>query len=152
MKRIICLDFDGVLRTWHRSRGPGLTFHPPAVQALNWLTDQTQAELVITSSWRESLSLPELVAMLRAAGVTGRVAGQTPRLKGEGCGRTDEILQYLAEAGVTDLASIVLLDDEPTEPELEARQVLVADQVGLTMSNARTAAALLSISYEPTSL
>ena len=63
MKKIIFLDFDGVLNTEHyqnyltHERKPwqdkhGALFDPEAVRQLKRIVDVTKADIVIESSWR----------------------------------------------------------------------------------------------------
>lgn len=63
MERLIFLDIDGVLntsRSMQQLRGPnsnlrgftGLSFDLEAVQWLNYIVDNSQADIIITSSWK----------------------------------------------------------------------------------------------------
>src|SRR5258708_27991219 len=64
--RIVFLDFDGVLNSEQSVRqfGTRYRFASSNVTALNELLQQTEARLVITSSWREGLSLCEITGYL----------------------------------------------------------------------------------------
>jgi hypothetical protein len=86
MSKIIFLDIDGVICTmggfihpdynhpskcWH-------SFHKPAIEQLNRITDKTGAQIVISSTWRNSHALKELQAFFKQAGTTGDIIDRTP--------------------------------------------------------------------------
>jgi len=52
-------------------------FDPKAVDVLNKIIEQTQADIVVSSTWR---SMPSIKEILAYAGVKGNVVGITPRL------------------------------------------------------------------------
>lgn len=98
---VIFLDFDGVLHPYTR----GTFVHLDHFHRL--LDHYPSAKVVISSSWRTSLSLPELRAIFDAE-YQHRVIGVTPELPGQS--RELEIKAYLAKYPAT---QYVALDDEP---------------------------------------
>lgn len=91
MRRIVFLDFDGVLNSdGSRERGahlfgnPDTFFHthvdPHHVQHLEIICQKAQAEVVVSSTWRHGFPLGGLAAILRTAGFTGNSAwASSPR-------------------------------------------------------------------------
>ena len=70
MKRFLFLDVDGVLNHndwWYSKEAqenpkpfPQSSFDPRCVNRVNEILDKTGAELVISSSWRTDMNLPEI--------------------------------------------------------------------------------------------
>ena len=81
---------------------------PDAVARLNRLLNETGAGVIISSTWREMLTLPELRGVLGQRGFTGTIVGRTPTLDTH---RWSEILACLA--GHDPLPPFVALDDDP---------------------------------------
>lgn len=110
--RVIFLDIDGVLTT-HRTR-----YHSPdveCVQRLNRLTEESDAKIVVSSTWRHR-GLQEMRRILRDWGVVAPVIGITPDLSRDSNGllvsveRGKEIGAWLEEHQET--GRFVILDDE----------------------------------------
>ena len=107
MKKIVFLDFDGVL-------------HPDGVATFSnlslleeYLHKIPSAEIVITSTWRENHSLNELRGFFSES-LRGRIIGVTPSLEDgyDSGGRQLEIESFLESAGLTiDNSSWVAIDD-----------------------------------------
>lgn len=87
MKKIIFLDFDGVLNTEHYQnylmyqRQPwqdkhGAFFDPEAVRQLKRIVDITKADIVIESSWKY-LGLAAMQEMWKERDLPGKVIGIT---------------------------------------------------------------------------
>ena len=87
MKKIIFLDFDGVLNTEHYQnylmyqRLPwqdkhGVLFDPEAVRQLKRIVDVTKADIVIESSWKY-LGLAAMQEMWKERDLPGNVIGIT---------------------------------------------------------------------------
>lgn len=82
--KIIFLDFDGVVvcSPVERVALPnGKKVHAlngPAVERLNKIVEATNAEVVVTSTWRLHHSLERLTGYLERAGFKGRVRDTTP--------------------------------------------------------------------------
>ena len=116
--KVVFLDIDGVLNHyyWYRERKdksnvshPLSEFDPKSVSYLNNITDTTGAKIIISSSWRFD---PEIINILRAAGVTGEIIGCTPDLYntyGSLC-RGKEIDAVSNKR--TDIERYIILDDD----------------------------------------
>lgn len=91
MRKILFLDIDGVLncsecfdrhrKEWEADGKPSEhkwwnMLEPLHIEHLNHITDETGAEIVISSSWRGS---PKTHDELIGAGVTGKIIGDTGR-------------------------------------------------------------------------
>lgn len=70
---LLFLDVDGVLAPFE-SEAP---FESTGIARLNEIVERTGASVVITSTWRERLSLDALREEFRRAGFRGDVAGLT---------------------------------------------------------------------------
>jgi hypothetical protein len=155
-ERIIFLDIDGVLATRPMMpRGIGREMVPSlrpklprALRAqpiafLNQICAETNAQLVISSSWRlKGDPRPALVD----AGVTGRFHDDWAT-DADGPQRGDEIERWLA---AHEAADYVVLDDWRQGLERHASRLVLTDfRVGLTAQDARAAVALLHASCQP---
>lgn len=150
MTGYVFLDIDGVLIDYdaiHAAMaGSKLVHNPECVSALNWLTDQSGAEIVVSSLWRMH-GLSKVSAILADWEVTGEVIDITPSLdKRTEAGvfvastRGAEIAAWLA---VNPPAPFVILDDEADVGELLPFLIQTSYETGLTMQHARDALALL---------
>jgi len=93
--RVLFLDFDGVLNSSrymreNRRRFEGGVLHRvsdaidrAAVARLDAVVARTGAKVVISSSWRKSVTLSSLRRLLRVTGFRGEVIGATPILRRE---------------------------------------------------------------------
>ena len=107
MKRVIFLDIDGVLNVYCESRDKyGCTFHTHFEDNLHDLIEATDAEIVISSTWRYS-GLKVMQNMWRDRGLAGKVIDITPIIH-DGV-RCDEIDYWLRENQVD---SYVIIDDD----------------------------------------
>ncbi len=88
MKKIIFLDFDGVLNTEHYQNllmyhgkawkdKHGVYFDPETVAGLKRIVEETGADIVIESSWKY-LGLEEMQQMWRDRDMPGKVIDVTP--------------------------------------------------------------------------
>ena len=118
MKKIIFLDFDGVLNTEYyqgllQFQGKqqrdeyGAIFAPGAVKQLKRIIEDTTAEIVVSSSWK-SLGLAKLQELWMKRNLPGRVIDVTPLHSGN---KGDEIAAWLVE-NATSEARYVVIDDE----------------------------------------
>jgi hypothetical protein len=107
-RKILFLDFDDVLNTVGTLER-GQLFENANIEALNAILDRTDAQLVVTSTWRVGATLEELEELLVEAGVhaAGRVVGSTPWLTN--CPRGAEIMAWLDEASAP--VRYVILDN-----------------------------------------
>src|SRR5258708_2209491 len=84
--KVVFLDFDGVLNSDLSvvNLGTRYRFWPPSIKALNHLLRQTDARILVTSTWREHWTLSENASALERDGtLPGRVVGKTCALGGE---------------------------------------------------------------------
>lgn len=121
MKPIIFLEIDGVLTTQHGSdhwmKAMGDIFDkqgreffcPKAVEALNKITNATDADIVVTSTWRNNMTLEEMQLLFDASGIIGNVIGFTP-FTSHDVDRGQEIQNWMDENGTP--KHYVIIDDE----------------------------------------
>ena len=120
MRKIIFLDFDGVLNTeyyqgllqfqgkqWQDEHGA--FFDPRAVRQLKRVIDTTGADIVVESSWKY-LGLEAMQELWRVRDLPGRVIDITPSLTGN-ASKGEEIAAWLSEYATPD-ARYVIIDDE----------------------------------------
>lgn len=113
---VIFLDIDGVLnhqplKDLPRAEGQPLGWYSPkCVANLNKLTDETNAKIVVSSTWRLGKSVEELQAILASMGVTGEVIDKTPTGLGKGSLRGNEIRVWLNDN--QDILGYVIFDDD----------------------------------------
>jgi len=141
--KIVFLDFDGVLNSEQsvQQSGTRYRFSKGSVAALNEILHQTDARIVITSSWRGSWTLTENASFLKRDGViSNRVVGKTKALEKE---RGWEIDAWLRSAPYV-VESFVILDDRDDMLMHRERLVIVNPQVGLTMTQARQAIEIMT--------
>lgn len=107
MRRILFLDFDGVLHP------DGIARFSKLELFAEYLSKMPEVEIVVSSTWREDHTLQELKNYFPAP-VRDQIIGVTPSLEdGYECGgRQREIQAYLDVAGLHgDNCSWVALDD-----------------------------------------
>lgn len=120
MRRIIFLDFDGVLNTEYyqgllQFQGKqwqdqyGAFFDPRAVRQLKRIIDATGADIVVESSWKY-LGLEAMRELWRVRDLPGRVIDITPSLTNNKS-KGEEIAAWLSEYAMPD-ARYVIIDDE----------------------------------------
>jgi hypothetical protein len=145
--KVLFLDFDGVLvnrRSWYVRSGRTATADPPCVAALNKITDSTNAQIVVSSTWRIGMTIVELRQLLRAWGVTGSVLARTPHM-GFSVRRGSEIKAWIDmyEASRELVESFAILDDDNDMDALSPFLVQTDFEEGLTEVHAEKAIALL---------
>lgn len=150
---VIFLDFDGVLNTeQHQARlavegkptkdAWGPLFDPRAVGYLRGILEATDAEVVISSSWRYVHSLGSLRTMWSARGLPGEVADTIA------CGafyisRGEEIECWLNRHGCPDYVIIDDVDD--FYPSQRRRFIETNPITGLNEADALKAIEILTI-------
>lgn len=123
--KLIFLDIDGVCNNnqffldFNKS---GKKFHPDDmidpvnVLQLNKIIAQTQAKIVVSSSWRVCQSVERLQNLLSRHGVLGEVIDKTPDFCIQSKTRGEEIQSWLDEYNQNpegeDIESFVIIDDE----------------------------------------
>ena len=120
MKKILFLDFDGVLVTdkcqmqlWE-TKGTlrdehGVLFDPECVKCLKEIIDATDADIVVSSTWKMDMGLEGILRMWSDRGLPGKVIGVTPDI--DPIHRGDEIAAWLDSYG--DDCSFAIIDDTP---------------------------------------
>jgi hypothetical protein len=151
MKKILFLDFDGVLNyTEFLSNLPRRSIakvqsiewwteclDPSRVQLVNEIVEKTGAEVVISSSWRHAHQPIGLQAFLEYMGFAYKIIGVTPRGWGD---RRDEIRQWLQENGAD---RFVILDDDD-DASIDGHFVQTNMETGLTPEHAQKAIEILN--------
>lgn len=116
--KLVFLDVDGVLNSEQYVHEIGNEWDdnqidPKAVARLNRLTDETDALIVVSSSWRLGVTIQHLRNTLAFHGVKGYVLGATKYL---GSDRANEIWDWIDSAKKKSyIDSFVILDDDRLE-------------------------------------
>lgn len=161
MRKVIFLDIDGVLspRWWDsnkQSDNYGCLFDAIAVANLAKIIEETGAEIVISSSWK-NIGFVELQNMWRDRGLPGKLVDITPDYM------SDEILlkedsanvDYLYERGSEiqgwlllhgdDVGRYVIIDDmDDILPEQQFHFVQTDPEVGITYDDVKKVVHLLN--------
>ena len=118
---IIFLDVDGVLNNikdaeelYEKTRKPVIGYEWPfsecSLNVLKKIVDETDAKIVVTSSWRlENQGRNVLLSELKKYDLQEKVIGWTPKLKA--FRREEEIIAYLNSNNYENL-NFIILDDE----------------------------------------
>jgi hypothetical protein len=107
--KVIFLDFDGVLNSenWYRRRMdlinegkyernyPSSEFDPESIKELNRIISETDAKVVISSTWRIGKRVIDLQNMLNEVGFIGEIIDATPHISGKG---------YVSEENETEIS------------------------------------------------
>ena len=149
---VIFLDFDGVLNTErHQARlavegkpntdAWGPLFDPSAVENLRLIIDNTDAAIVISSSWRYAHRLGSLRMMWEVRELPGEIISTIP------CGATyisrgEDIECWLDKYGRPDYVIIDDLDD--SSPAQHDRYIETNPIVGITDADAQKAIEILN--------
>lgn len=155
MKSYLMLDVDGVLNHRRSSTRDGLfTVDPRNVDQLNRLVEDTQPEIVVTSTWRFNHDTETLRELLAAAGfeAPGLVIGQTGcvyshmvpsiQLPESHFRRGSEIVHWL-ETFAKPPCGLAILDDDSDMWVLRDRLVRTTFDHGLTAEHVEPAILLL---------
>lgn len=161
MRKVIFLDIDGVLspRWWDsdkQSDNYGRLFDAKAVANLSKIVEETEAEIVISSSWK-NVGLVELQNMWRDRDLPGKIVDITPDYM------SDELLlkedsadmDYLYERGSEiqgwlllhgdDVSRYVIIDDmDDILPEQQSHFVQTDPEVGITNDDVKKVVHLLN--------
>lgn len=110
--KVIFLDIDGVLNTSHGSDDDVFTelgvLNKTLVARLNKLIADTNAKVVISSSWRILSTQEEITNALESVGFEGEIISMTPNSSHRFRGL--EILEW--KRGRTDVENYIILDDD----------------------------------------
>ena len=161
MKKVIFLDIDGVLspRWWDsdkQSDNYGCLFDAKAVANLAKIVEETDAEIVISSSWKD-MGLVELQNMWRDRDLPGKIVDITPDYM------SDELLlkedsadmDYLYERGSEiqgwlllhgdDVSRYVIIDDmDDILPEQQSHFLQTDPEFGITNDDVKKVVHLLN--------
>lgn len=161
MRKVIFLDIDGVLspRWWDsdkQSDNYGRLFDAKAVANLSKIIEETEADIVISSSWK-NIGLVELQNMWRDRGLPGKIVDITPDYM------SDELLlkedssnvDYLYERGSEiqgwlllhgdDVSRYVIIDDmDDILPEQQSHFVQTDPEVGINFDDVKKVVHLLN--------
>ncbi len=144
--KVVFLDFDGVLNSHAfmlAKPSDVVGLDPTAVKRVNRLLHATDAEVVVSSTWRHGRSRTQLHDALTQQGFLGKVRGMTPQqcfsVGSSGViesakVRGHEIQAWLDEApnyGL-DITSFVILDDDSDMAHLMDRLIKTSFKDGLT--------------------
>ncbi len=119
--KVIFLDIDGVLNDENSPSMSNQLFDPQDidikyVKRLNKIIEKTGAKIVVSSSWRKSISyglgltIDELRETLNNRGLNGEIIDITPHLYGIDNERPEEIEDWLNNCEY-EIDSFVILDD-----------------------------------------
>ena len=120
MKKILFLDFDGVMVTDRyqeqlaNTNSPlrdeyGAKFDPVCVENLHHIIINTDADIVVTSTWKMERGLDGMQHMWQARSLPGEVIGVTPDINP--IYRGDEIQAWIDTQ--TDAVCYIIIDDCP---------------------------------------
>lgn len=149
--RLIFLDIDGVMNHIHHKEKSrfhqGYSFCPNAVKNLKRIIKETDAYIVVSSSWRGNHSTKVLARKLFTCyGLSHRIVGRTPKLKKDHIERVyrgEEIRLFLARFNKP-VESFIILDDDNDMLELTDRLVRTSPfNYGLTLEKTNEAIELL---------
>jgi hypothetical protein len=162
MAKIIFLDIGGVLvnrQSLMKASGLRSTAWPSCVEALNSVTKETGAQIVISSTWRyfhKQMGYESPLTFMRAKlaewGATGKVIGCTPDLAHkpkEGLlwqhvQRGEEIQAWLDSYKRKPVESFCIIDDDADMKHLLSHLVQTSFAEGFTQAHAARAIEMLS--------
>lgn len=138
---VVFLDFDGVLApitdaTEDARDSYGVKFNAECAKNLNSLIKATNAKIVITSSWRQYLSLWRLRRMWRQRNMLGEIVGVTPIMS---IYRGNEIDEWLKRNRPTHYVIIDDMDSRQFGEHHIPHLVTCNGRVGVTRSDVRDA-------------
>lgn len=151
--KIIFLDIDGVLNheRFYKERFakryeegaiayPYSEIDPESVQNLNQLIKDSDAKVVLSSTWRHS-GLEYCLDVLKFHGFEGEIIDVTPDLRSNDCLRGNEILKWMKDnknliGDYYNFTEYVILDDDSDMLYWQRNNFLLIDRfVGLTMGD-----------------
>lgn len=121
MHKLIFLDFDGVMNNrWNNLYRNihhlpekdefGVLFDPDCIAALKHIIDETGAEVVVSSSWKDYMAMDEIRDMWRKRNLPGTPIDVTPTISQH---RGEEIVAWMAAH--PNPCQFVIIDDEPCD-------------------------------------
>ena len=165
MRKVIFLDIDGVINTkeWHSKMTKdtpkdeyGYAFDPVAVANLAHIIKETDAVIVISSSWK-FYGVPKLRQMWKIRNLPGTILDITPNTVSDemllnanldemelGVCRGNEIKEWLSKHK-GEVSNYVIIDDfDDLLPEQEDHAVLTDSLIGITEFDAEKAIMILN--------
>ncbi len=155
--KIIFLDFDGVMDTayyddfLHKNSLPetdkyGIVFDPYCIKNLKYIIDNTRADIVISSTWKNDMTYNEILDMWKDRNLPGFVTDVTPTVSRH---RGNEIDAWLEECRDTCRYAIIDdLDSSNFNPHQLEHLFIVNPYCGLDEDTARRIVQHLSIHKE----
>lgn len=149
MNKALFLDIDGVLATenatgWWSAND----LRSDKIALLNSILDETNADLIISSTWRLKYSIEELQVIFNSQGFTKTIRDYTPRLsridlpdEGRPVFRFDEIQSFLSRH--PKYTHFAIVDDEPDLGPLTPHLIWCSPEEGLTVEKAQRVVAAL---------
>lgn len=161
--KVIFLDIDGVLNheAFYKERFekrydegaiayPHSEIDPQSVANLNSLIADTEAKVVISSTWRHD-GMKYCKDVLEFHGFKGDIIDITPDLRNNNCLRGNEILKWVKDnekligEKYSDFTQYVILDDDSDMLYWQRNNFLLIDRfVGLTMDDVFKAKKILN--------
>ena len=147
---IIFLDVDGVLnsrnklieiynKTQKPHSGNNFPFDEKCLENLKKLVEETNAKIVITSTWRKYESnMNILITKFKTYDLDKHVIGYTPILDTK---REEEIIEYLNN--LDNNINFVIIDDIRDMGKLNDKLVVTSPQTGFTEENMKIAIKIL---------
>jgi hypothetical protein len=146
--KVIFLDCDGVINcispsyttSYYKPDGSVTYFDEHLIQRLNWLIEKSEADIVISSSWR--YDMPDLKEQMELNGFKhwDKVIGYTPTLTHRG----EEIQRWLDDN--PEYRCYVVLEDEPQDVCGEKCNIIsklfvveINPEIGLTHTDVQAA-------------
>ena len=160
MKRILFLDFDGVLNTYNYTKRLvaegkpyrdeyGDLFDPEAVHSLKTIIDSVpDAKIVITSTWKDTIGADKVRQLWKDRDMPGKIYGMTKPFIPDfismdsdfelaiTAGKGHEVRQWLVEHAKGKCRYVILDDMSYFLPEQESHQVKVDPFLGITEADA----------------
>lgn len=160
--KVVFLDFDGVLnsdRTTEKIYVSKYGFRVTGldrdkVELVSKLCEETDSDVVISSTWRDHFNLVEIRELFAERGFKGRIVGRTPKAEGYKMSssnrqkRGEEIQLYIDQCTSRYRpGTFVVLDDIETQfyPD---RQVLCRESEGFTQKGYEKAVKILTGQWE----
>lgn len=156
--RVIFLDIDGVLnnnddlrrRMLNNEKWPEGHLTPECILNLNKILDSfDDVSIVLSSSWRDQIPIPDLEKCLVDKGFThsGKIIGKTVRLPQSYFSTYVSIRQREIEKWVKEnsVAKYVILEDAEPMFEYEEFTVRTDETTGLTLEDVDKAIKILSV-------
>lgn len=145
-KKIIVLDIDGVLvfntPRCHKVDAHGSLFASSCVENLKKILDATNADIVISSTWRLS-GIDRMLDCWKSRNMPGKIIGITPDIRKKSRGH--EIKQWINNNGSEKEISFCILDDDDDMlPEQLNNFVCIDSSTGLTEIDADKAIRILN--------